>query len=318
MIQVRPIFALVFAALWPFFLGITALLDPSATSSKGGTGIVVGAALLVVIAGLAYEARRDIWRTANFVAWICTAPVLVAGVVVVIGESNEARLKALGVVVPFLALGLASLVFVLRNQLAKDEVPNLLQERFPKARIWEAEGVQWSGVSNTAIVGADGAWLSIFLQNCVAAPRKVQITLQDAGGLLGLSGGLSWPALVPVELGAGEVGALHLRITPTGTRSGDVRLYIAVAADGPPGKRMRRWHARVGSKRISPSLTVLGMLGGVIAWGGGVRLTFSVPGVAVGRPSLSSAPLRWEPLWPVPEPLDEPLMPQIARSPRFH
>lgn len=296
MIQIRPIFTVVFVALFPLFLGLIGLLDSTATTPKGSTAVVVGVALLVVLAGLAYEARRDVWRTANFVMWICTAPVLVAGVIVGIGESNSARLKALGVGLPFLALGLVSLGFVIRNQLAKDDVPNPLQERFPKSQIWEAEAVQWSGVSNTSVVAHEGAWLSIFLQNCVSAPRRVQITLKDAGGFLMQSGGLSWPPLLPVELGPGDVGVLHIPITPTGTRRGGLHLYVAVAADGPPGKRMRRWHARVGSKRISPWLTVFGILGGVIAWGGGVRLTFSVPGVAPVRPGFS-APPRWEPLW---------------------
>lgn len=297
MIQIRPVFTLVFIALFPLFGGLIGLLDSTATTPKGSTAVVVGVALLVVVAGLAYEARRDFWRTANFVMWICTAPVLVAGVIVGVGESTSARLKAVGVGLPFLALGLTSLAFVIRNQLAKDDVPNPLQERFPKSRIWEAEGVQWSGASNTPVVGPEGAWLSIFLQNCIAAPRRVQITLQDAGGLLMRSGGLGLPPLLPVELGPGDVGVLHVPIVPTGTHRGDVHLYVAVAADGPPGKRMRRWHARVGSKRISPRLTVFGILGGVIAWGGGVRLTFSVPGAATARPPGFAMAPRWEPLW---------------------
>ncbi len=314
MIQIRPAFTLVFVALFPLFGGLIGLLDSTATTPEGSTAVVVGGALLVVVGGLAYEARRDFWRTANFVVWICTAPVLVAGVIVAVGESTSARLKAVAVGLPFVALALTSLAFVIRNQLAGDDVPNPLRERFPKSGIWEAKGVQWSGVSNTPVIGPEGGWMSIFLQNCVAAPRRVQITLQDAGGFLMRSGGLGWPPLVAVELGPGDVGVLDVPITPTGTRRGNVHLYVAVAADGPPGKRMRRWHARVASMRISPWLTFFGILGGVIAWGGGVRLTFSVPGVAAARPPGFSMPPRWEPLWIGAE-QPKPLSP--ARSAQF-
>jgi hypothetical protein len=66
---------------------------------------------------------------------------------------------------------------------------------------------QWSGVSENPVHAADVGWVSIFLQNCVAAPRKVHLTLQDPDGFLTRSGALRWPVLIPVELGPGDVGA---------------------------------------------------------------------------------------------------------------
>lgn len=297
MLQIRPVLALVSVALVPLLLGLLGLLDPTATVSKGGSALVVALSLFAIVAGLAYEARRDLSRTARYAAWLCVPPLVLAVVVVAVSESTEARLKAAGVAAPFVLLALASAALVIRDQLAEDGVENPLRDRFPTSSIWESEGVQWAANGHSAVVSPEGTWVRVFLQSCVAAPRRVHITFEDRAGFLSRSGSLTWPALEPFELGPGDVGVLHVPIAPTGARRGDVDLYVAVAAYGPPGARVRRWRARAGSKPLSPWLTLLAIFGGVVAWGGGVRLRLSI---AIARGVSSAAvlgPPRWEPLW---------------------
>lgn len=304
--MVRLAFLSVAVAWVVALLCLLVLLDPTAKPSATSTSVVLSAALLFVAFVVARQATRDAWRTAKFGAWMSLVPVLVAGAVVAASDSTQSRLRAGLVGVPLLALGVACAAFIIRNQFVKDAVPDLLRERFPTSRIWETEGVQWSVAADAHRIGPDGTVVSIYVQNCVAAQRQVEIILRDAAGLFFRSGSLVWPQSgslsgpesLGVQLEAGDAGRFLVPIHATGRRSGDVELHFELAASGPAAPRVRRWHAKASATRGSAWVDLLrpflGHVGHLLGDDEHVHLEFSVSGEA-GAPSV--APARWELLW---------------------
>lgn len=216
------------------------------------------------------EVRRDAFTAAKVGAAVCVLFVIVAGCVGSIADRPGAHTHsiALGLAA---ALGFAACVrAVIRESRRADVAPNLLLTHFgPDV---ETDGVQWVGTQGPCDLRAP-SFVCVHLQNCVEAPRRVQVSLRDDLVALAPRHASAAPVADRARSGRGAV-ALMAPSPPRGRRhmtlsnstSSCVRAAGSGAARVPCGKSA--------STRVSLLTQVLGAMGGYAVWGGGFWFRF--------------------------------------------
>jgi hypothetical protein len=289
-VRVRPTYLLASLALLVAFPCVVGVLSPG--PSAGATWATLIASGTVAAIFLSVEARRDLYPFAQFMLVTLLFPLTFAIAAYLVAESEVGRARAVGGGVACV-LGIAAAVGVLWHEHhAKDVVPDVLFERFGADSVFEIDGVQWVVERGPAEV-AQGAWVEIFLQNCVAAERSVTVTLEDVTGLFKRRGSLAMPPPDPVSLGPGEVGALWVPVRAGPRPAREALLYVSVRARGARGQRVRKRRARAASERVKLGFQLFALLGGHLMWGGGVHCSFENAGMVAGD---SPGRARWRPL----------------------
>ena len=273
-------------ALMVAFPCLVGVLMPTPSARETWIVLLVAGGLATLFLGL--EAGRDLYPFAQFSLVALLFPGTFAIAAYVVAETDAGRLRAAGGVIAC-ALGITwAVVMLWRGHHAEDEAVNVLLQRFAKHAIMEIDGVQWTGERGPEDV-AGPTWIRIFLQNCVAAERTVSVSLEDLTGLLRRRGSLATPPLAPLRLASGEVGALLVPVLPGPRPAQEARLYVSVRARGPAGRRLRQFRAPAAPERVRLGFQLFAILGGHLAWGGGVRFAFTNTSGRVGHEGSEAA-----------------------------
>ena len=242
---------------------------PTATAAW----VILCLSTVVAALCLVHEARQDGYSFAQYSVVVLLFPLTLAIATLFVAESTRAMVAAAVCCAACLVLLALSVLALWRAHHLVDELPNVLQERFGKEALFETDGVQFTAERGEGDVAA-GSWVRIFLQSCVAAQRTVRISLDSVSGMLQRSGGLCTPALEPVELAPGEMGALLVPVRPGARPQRETHLYLTVHAHGAGGRRLRKLRARVPTTRRGTGFQLFALLGGHLVWGGGLRMIF--------------------------------------------
>ncbi|MEJ7735630.1 MAG: hypothetical protein WKG00_41385 [Polyangiaceae bacterium] len=219
---------------------------------------------------LVREARQDSYSFAQYSVVALLFPLTLAIATLFVAESTRATVAAAACCAACVALLVLAVLALWRGHHLVDELPNVLQERFGKEALFETDGVQFTAEHGQGDVAA-GSWVRIFLQSCVAAERTVRISLDGVSGVLQRSGGLCTPALEPVELAPGEMGALLVPVRPGARPQRETHVYLTVHAHGAGGRRLRKLRARVPTTRRGTGFQLFSLLGGYLVCGAANR-----------------------------------------------
>lgn len=251
-------------------------------------------ALTLAAALIALEARRDPLAAAKFGAVVCGLFVVVAGGGWSLATDPSGHMRSI-------ALGLASLVgfavcvhLDLRESRKTDVVPNLLLAQFDPRVVFETEGVQWVGTQGPMDLRTP-SFVCVHLQNCVEAPRRVKVSLDEPSWGRSRRGSRVAP-IEPVELGPGEAVTLTIPVSAGPRAHHDIELYVAVRARGGAGRRLRVFRGQAATSRVTLPMQILGAVAGYAIWGGGVRFRF-VNGVPVADESASVGETSTRTVW---------------------
>jgi hypothetical protein len=289
-------FVLVWALVILALLVCLVVLALVADGNRGPVALAVGAgAQTVLVGGLALEARRDPHDVAAFGLAVGVGGALVCAILLFVVHGAGAIPKV--VAGASVAVAAVSGLALLRISREAEEYPNVLAERFGKAALLEADGVQLAISVPAALAASEPGAILVFLQNCFDAERKVAIRL-EAGG---------WTKRLLLEprpeatLAPLEVGVLAIPIGARPGPAGAAAIVASVSASGLGGRRVRRWRARTATKRIRPWMQALALLSGHFVSGGGIRFTVRVAEVPEGTAPPPLPPTSFQRLW-APEP----------------
>lgn len=272
-------------------LSAIGLSDAGYSQPPGSLGaIVLWLSLGVIVAGLLYEAQRDLFETTQYLAWIGASTAAFAAVVGLRHPSALAFTVA-GVGAVF---WVASIAFRMWNQRSTSRWPDILLERTDLAAIHEVHGVQFTAAATAVITGAEAVDVEMLLQNCVDAPRSVHLDLVPEGHVHEANRAILVPSGVVTQLGPGEVAKVTLRCVAAARAHGTHTSLWRVVATGPRGARVRRRRAQ--SLKV-PLLTELISLFSALSMGArGRKVAFSV--VPSSTDVLRAVPsYRVESLW---------------------
>ena len=232
--------------------------------------------------------RRDSYSAAQFILFCSAMPVLISGVQAFnVPESAAAWAMAATFMVPVIACA----SYLYREHKRPEVLPNVLRQWVRAEGICELLDLQLTAQLAPAAGDAGMFELQIGVQSCVDAERALTVALSGPP-----PSRLRYRTQATVRVGPGEVGILALPIAPIAGAGAPGTLHFSPDVSGEPGPRIRYWRARQYQRRIDPSLQVLLLVGGHIAWGGG----WSVNVPAVEAPEESSGELpqdRWTIGW---------------------
>ena len=289
--------ALSSASWWAMSLAACALsgiglTDAGYSQPSGSFGFVlVWVSLAVIVAGLAYEAWRDLYDTAKNVAWA-------AGFVGLFSLFVAARGSTLAAIV----LGVCAAVWIFGvgyrawNQQASSPWPDVLREKVDPVFIHEDGDVQFAGSGVAKVVGGQGCDVEFWAQNCVDGPRTVHVALEAEGKVSQANLAVLAPDNVKVELKPGEVVKVTLRCVAVGRAQSSHNYGWQVVVLGSGGKRVRR--RRAPSLKIALLTELISLFSALSNMARGRRVTFvATPGpsdVLAESPSFSVQPM-WLP-----------------------
>jgi hypothetical protein len=212
-----------------------------------------------------FEGRRDLDAVLTLVATVlgltamCVTIYLFAADHTGIAPKVSAALTGIGAAT-------CAIATYRRQRTASFDFPNVLASEFQPSQIYETEGIQFTGLLTPG--PGQHHHVSVVLQNCFDAPRRVTICF-DAGTHAKY---LRFEPAHVVDLGPAEVAR---RVVPvvTPTYAGTYHLYFSVGVTGSTGRRVRLWRAQEATHRTTAGEMAALALVGVIKWGGGVRFT---------------------------------------------
>ena len=193
----------------------------------------------VVVALFAWDFRRDAFRAAPFALMYGLGTATIAGAVVRYSEGthlNGAALCAVGLVT-----AVAAGRILWRTQRAPEPLGNPLKTH-AIGPLYEVDGVQLAvGPQLQSVRPGAGVSVRIVVQNCWDTPRRVQVSLRRAGGVLGARGEVLWQNPELLSLPEAGAMALELPVVAVPKAKGLFTLLVSVdvgAADR-PGVRIR-------------------------------------------------------------------------------
>lgn len=238
--------------------------QPSPSQGALATAAVAG---LVAALVLVREARRDLDGALTFSA-VCLLIVAIFGGIYLLSSDTRGPV-AMAITGGTFLLAVALGAITLRRQRGPESphFPNVLRRSFHDTRIFERDGVQFTGFLEA---GADQAphVVNVLVQNCFSARRTVRIRF-DAGSQ---SKYLRYPETVVAELGPAEVAQVAVPVVSP-TYEGKYSLFFDVAVTGKEGRRVRRWRAKTPDTRFKPGASAALLAVGVVAFGGGLKFT---------------------------------------------
>ena len=232
--------------------------------------------------------RRDSYAAAQFILFCSAMPVLISGLWAFnVPESRAAWAMATIFMVPVIACA----SYLYREHKRPEVLPNVLRQWVRAEGICELRDLQLTAQLAPAASAVGVFELQIAVQSCVDAERALTVVLSGPPPSL-----LRYRTQATVRVGPGEVGILALPMAPIAGAGAPGTLHFAPDVSGEPGPRIRYWRARPYQRRIDPSLQILLLAGGHIAWGGGWSV--NVPGVeALEGSSAELPPDRWTISW---------------------
>ncbi|GEM_PF-6990377 len=256
-------------------------------------GLVSGFLTLVI---LRFEGRRDLDAVLTLVIAFLAFLAMGVGIYLIAADRPGLAPK-----ISFTLCAAGALVLGIwsyrRQKTESPDFPNLLAGSFHHAAIFESEGVQFAGFLEPA-QGGKPHLISIFLQNCFDSPCEVTLNFDPAGK----GAYMRFHPRHTVALGAAEIVKVTMPVV-TPTYAGKYSLYYSIEVKGQKGSRVRLWRAQEATTRVKTSTTLVLLVFGHLALGGGIRF-------AVG-------PLPYD-LWnsPLPAPVDESIWkPRMASAP---
>jgi hypothetical protein len=190
-----------------------------------------------------------------------------------------------------------SVAYLVMGQVRRDRIPNVLRERFGRENVSESRGVQFAACGVPA-----GDMLEVYIQNCIGAPRTVELRFEHGALFSRRTLPVALGALEPTRLGAGEVKLVQIPIAGNEAMRGPVDIALVPRVSGPAGKRLRSWRARGLTAPTPLWVIALAMLLALplgcylIVWGrGGFRLVLPVSRASGRALPPSKAITLWSP-----------------------
>jgi hypothetical protein len=233
--------------------------------------------LFTFVIGGALLAWRDTYAFAVLVSLLGGFALAGVGLVCSAGVPTGSGVVLVGVAaVLTIAAGLA---FIVRTQLRRGPLPDVFAERFGRRGVFESGGVQIAAFTPVNVAANIIFPVDVYLQNCVDAPRTVDIALDDQP-LIGAGGGIRCRKPAPVTLAPAEVKLVQLPVCAGRANTLTPAAYVCVRADGPRGNRIRHRRAPYAARPLPRWLVALIV---VLAWPlfivivsgrGGIKLQF--------------------------------------------
>ncbi len=218
---------------------------------------------------------------------------LITGAIALLGE--EPHPVAAGLAIASVPAAVACGWRLIRDQHGHEPLPNLLREMFGRSSILEIDGIQFILVAPKTIAPDQRARIRLHLQNCWDHPRTVTLDLHQERRLSLNRAGVHAPDEIVVVVPPAVTGVLHIPVSVDAEARGRYRLQASVGVEGERGTRIRRWRAKAVTTAVPAWATALGALGGILVWGGGLKVDLQVK--RKGPPGDGPAEVEWEPLW---------------------
>lgn len=250
------------------------------------TFLVFGIAAGIAALGLRIEAKRDLYAF-SMVATVATfITAVITGSVALLGQQPHP--VAGGVAIVATSALAACVYFLISTQYGRENLPNVLRERFHPSVIYELDGVQFvSAWAPEELSAGDGLLIRVFAQNCWDAPRTLTFGLKAGTRLSLVKEGLHFQASPEVTIPGAAVVLLTIPVVAHARAKGRYTLLAKPRVAGEGGTRVRRWRGKALGMRIPLWLTALGPLIGFVAWGGGITIK-----VRVAEGKRASEPVR--------------------------
>ena len=239
--------------------------------------LVLGAALTVGLAGLAVQARRDLYSFCGFMLVAAFVTGLISGAIALYGQEPHPVAGAVAAWSAFAVAGSAA--YLLRTYFVREVLPDILAERFERSAIVEKGGVHFAVAQSSTRI-SPGGWLTFELvaQSCVDAERTVTLQTRAARGVAGSPRGLTFPNEVVLTVPPGAAVSLVVPVQAAPLAKGSFALRLSLEVAGENGVRVRRRRAAQLSSEIPAWITALGLVAGVLVTGGGLKVAFVVLG----------------------------------------
>ncbi len=281
-------------------LGIT--LRPRAHEDRGAYLLILAAVGLVLAGGLLVEFRRDRYEFCMFVGMFSFITALLCGAWVFAIEGPGPLSVALGIVTTLAALSCGAYLLVIRR--SRGPHPDLLRALVGRKHVSELAGVQLAFTLPEAKVEAgEQTELNLYLQNCWNHPRTVSVELSQDTRVTLSRAVLHFPMQFSVDLDGAMVGRVRVPVLAHPESKDRFILRPEVKVSGKGGERVRQWRARGYSNPVSPLVTMLGCLAGMLVTRGGMTFDIRVmrrsggPGIDdLEEPSEPGEPI-WEVLY---------------------
>ena len=223
---------------------------------------VVASALAVFL--LWREAKRDLDAVLTLVCSFALITAVCVGIYLLSATAPGPAPKL--TLAASIVVGVTTGVATYRRQRSESrDFPNVLAGAVPATSIFEDEGVQFTGLMDQG-GGGKPHRISILLQNCFNASRRVTIRFDAAGA----AKYLRFHPEHTVELGAAEVSRVVFPVVSP-TYPGEYPLYFSIAVRDGGGTRVRPWRAQEATDRTKASTTAALLAVGHLKVGGGVR-----------------------------------------------
>jgi hypothetical protein len=296
-VQVRGTYFVATFAIPVLLVCLSRIVGPTASSGPT-TWWVLAASTAISALLMLYEWRRDRAALAMYGAFWSSVVLVIVIVLVGEGAAGDVVPQVIGFASVAALVLAACLRVIFRERRRVDEAPDHMVERFGTAALLESEGVVWTIETSDAPAPLLGI-ATIFVQNDVAAARRVQVETEDVHGLWNTRGALAVSAIPPLELAPGELASCRVAIAAGAEPAELAHLYFTVRASGGAGRRVRKQRGRAASGRTTIPFQILAFVTGHLVWGGGVRATLANPMRRVGEgppPSIAWRVLASDPI----------------------
>lgn len=232
--------------------------------SEGGVGPLAWGVLLLFVAvfaaGIYAEARRDFYGFCSSMSLFGLVVAATAAFVVVVWPPARPVAASLG-----FAAVLVAVVCLARTSIARkrDRNPNFLREKFVDSGIRERDGVQFVLVPpNETVKAGDAFEVQILAQNCMDAPRRLQIALKPLRTASIRPGRFRFDEQAAVLLPPRAAGRLTIPVI-VGSEAKGLQIWKSVpTVTGRPGRRVLLWSPRKDlGGLVAETATAIGLLG---------------------------------------------------------
>jgi len=228
--------------------------------------VMVGIGLSIGTLGLVAQGKRDLYGVCLFTTVTGLILAIISGAIKV--YSTEPHPIAVIISVIGIFIMIASVAYLVWCQYGTDKVPNILCQMFNRSAIYETEGVQFVALHNgKQITAGDYFTITLFMQNCWNIERTARLSLH-----IKRNNGLICPAKTTIVLPAGAVIKVCIPIGSAPNAKGHFSLSGGLYVNSRGGSRVRRWHAQAHTPPVSAATKGIALLGGVLVWGGGIRI----------------------------------------------
>ncbi len=262
---------------------------------------VFGVGLAIAALGLFVEAKRELYAFCMFAAVFGVIAAIITGAVALLGTEPHPIAGAVAITTTLAVI--ACVAYMIKTQYGHDPLPNVLRQEFNRAAIYEVDGVQFAATqSGSDISAGEGFEIRVVAQNGWDTERTFIFGLKPERRISFNSARLVLEDSPSLTLAGGAAGVLSIPVIAEGKARGRYSLVAKPRVTGAAGTRVRRWRARPLGGQLPGWVTALGVLGGVLVWGGGMKFKVDVRrNKQAETKSFSPAPVVSEIVWS-PEP----------------